>query len=355
MYESYFPRFLEWCQETPGSLLEKSSDINWLDNLLMSWHVELRNRGLAQATANLALATARSFFRWNNVLLPRMSKETKTVRRYESNKIYTREEIARMAAVAKNHRDEAILLAEAHAAQREEVMSALRWGMVSKQILEGQNIVVVSIPAFLPDENDENANKGECDYKFAWGSEVTDLVEIMMQERASLGETIRPDSWLFRGYSSFRSRNPVRMRGDSDPVCLKGTAIGRIISDMAVRAGLQEYSKTPKTSRAVFHCHGFRRYLKHTIRQASKEIGIPIESDLLNYLLGHKLAYGGSYDHFNEDFIRSFYSKLESAISIKKVPTSLPVQAPSHEFDSLSLESVTLGDIAKLVRARQPH
>lgn len=181
-YEKWFKKYRAWSGETPESLVLKGKDIEWLDDHLKSWYEKLRRQGLSLNSRKIGYNTVRSFLSWNHTTMPRSPREISASVTYESDRIYTKEEIQKLLALAENTRDEALLLAISHSPQRTEVWRALKRGMVSSQVAKG-GIIVFSIPAQLLDSKLLNCNKASVAYKFGSGIEATEKIREMMEER----------------------------------------------------------------------------------------------------------------------------------------------------------------------------
>jgi integrase len=319
-YRPIFEAYLGWChsadpKETMQSLLIKARDINWLEDHLRAWYLFKKGQGVEHSTRKNALNAVRSFYTHNNVLLPRWPREWVQQLSKEPERTYTKEEISKMLKFAGCMRDEALLLSLNGDPQRIEVYRAMTWGMVSEQITRN-GIAIVNIPALLPDADGINCNKNATKYRFALLSEATAKIRQMMFERKNLGEKLTASSWLFRGYSIMHSRNPVRLPPDSDSTPLTNRAIEMITGKMAVDAGIQEYYKTAKVTKAVFHPHGFRRSFKARVREVWRKLKVPMDSDFLKFVIGDKLDYEGAYDKFSESLLCDIFTELEPYLSI---------------------------------------
>lgn len=316
IYSASFSRYLRWCGESPESLLAKASDVNWLDDHLKAWYEEMKKRGLAHGSRRTSYAIVRSFYRWNNKALPKSPRHYLISSTLEPERIYTIEEIRKMYAVATNFRDRSLLMCLAHCPQRIEIYRAMRWSMVSEQVLGDRGITIVSVQSEILDSHGNNCNKAAVPYRFPLLSEATEAMRLMMEERKRAGENIRPESWLFRGYSTRRARNPVRVSEESDSTPLTNGGIEEIIDGLARKAGIQEFYKTPKLTKTVFHPHGFRKYFRARVREVWRTLAQPMDSILLEAVLGHKLPYAGAYDKFSEKYLTEIFTELEPFLSI---------------------------------------
>jgi len=87
--------------------------------------------------------------------------------------------------------------------------------------------------------------------------------------------------------------------------------------------------------RYLFHPHGFRRYWKHQLRMGG------IDSDLLDYMMGHVLPYGGAYDRWTVDDIRKQYRQAENYVSLR------PTFAMTKEEVRAGVLKVLLGKMSR--------
>lgn len=315
VYKPSFDEYLAWCNESPNDLLEKAKDINWLDDNLRSWYLHVKDQGVEHSTRKNKYVAVRSFYRWNNVALPKAPREWMLSAYKEPDRTYTREEITSMYERAENSRDAALILSLNGCPQRIGVLRSLTWGMVAEEVTKG-GIAIVNVPPNLPDSQGINCNKNTTKYRFALLSEATWKIQQMMRERREDGERISMSSWLFRGYSASRAKNTVRLARDSESVQLSRSAIEQIIGKMAEKAGIQQYYKTAKQTKVLFHPHGFRRTFKARVREIWRKISAPIDSDFLKFVIGDKLDYSGAYDKFSEPLLREIFQQLEPYLTI---------------------------------------
>jgi integrase len=134
----------------------------------------------------------------------------------------------------------------------------------------------------------------------------------MIRERTERGEPTIPESWLFRSHSKRLAEKKVRKIKLSEPrKPLSIAQAGKIVRDAATKRGIQQrFGK-----RYLFHPHGFRRYWKHQLRLGGAD------SNILDFMMGHILPYGGAYDMWTaEDIIRQ-YKRAENYVSLRPVVT----------------------------------
>jgi hypothetical protein len=151
----------------------------------------------------------------------------------------------------------------------------------------------------------------------------------MLEERAKRGEDVKQDSWLFRSYSKRMGDGYVRkVRMADEGEALSPSQVREIVKSAALRIGIQErYGK-----RYLYHPRGFRRYWKHQLRMGG------VHTELLDYMMGHVLPYGGAYDRWTEEDIRREYKRAERYISLRP-------WAPSKEEIQTEVLRVMLGKL----------
>ncbi len=152
----------------------------------------------------------------------------------------------------------------------------------------------------------------------------------MIDERRRAGEQISDESWLFRSYAvnlagSDKGHHVIKVKKNTQGEPITAAAINaEIIRKIAVSAGLQKYIATERKTktgaiikRGEIHPHAFRRNLKHWLREA----GV-YDNDFMNFIIGHKIAYGGAYDKFPASYIKREYAKGEPFLGLQKARSS---------------------------------
>ena len=112
----------------------------------------------------------------------------------------------------------------------------------------------------------------------------------------------------------------------------------------------------------MFHPHGFRRYFKRTVRECWRELKVPLDADYLDFELGHKLRYSGSYDKFDEDYVRKIRAELDPFLSMTtyvhvqphvEAQENASTSAPHQSFlaeNERNIMSILLSNQAKIGR-----
>src|SRR5207245_588375 len=229
---------------------------------------------------------------------------------FETYRIFDPDEISGMIQSSPITKNQAIISVLAQSGQRTGTVAALRYGHVRPQIEKGVNPVIVEVNGVLLNEKGVNVNKGRVHYQFAIGKQTVEYVKRMIKQRQDRGETIDDDSWLFRGQGRVVTRldgkiiragkTRFNMRGRP----ISGARIKDIFYASAADAGIQNkkiigLSKGGKTRfHYEMHPHAFRRWWKQKLRH-----GGVVDSELLNYMMGHRPRYGAAYDNFDADYV----------------------------------------------------
>ncbi len=306
-YSYCFRKYMEYLGtgELEPIIMRARADIVWLDDHLKQFREWIKSKHYAPGSGDGIFSAIRSFYSWNYVTLPKLPVDFNKSGAFEPDRIYTRREIKAMFDAATSKTWRAMLAFLRHSAQRVQVVRALKIMHVA-DALRNQEIGVVSVGPYLLDSRGRNCNKTRSRYKFAFGSECSRLLSDMIDERMQFGERVSSESWLF-------------VKPDGKP--FSGRNIDYVVNTLAERARIQEYVVTPKTKRAVFHAHGFRRTWKATVRSAWRTLKLGMDSELLQFQLGHTLPQRGCYDKFTAEDMRDFFADIESFMNISSPDT----------------------------------
>jgi integrase/recombinase XerD len=239
---------------------------------------------LASKTKMRMYQSIRSFYRANGITLGKKPITFRASVEYESTRLYSQDEVAMLVDAAGDVRDKAVITFLAQSGQRVGVVTSLRLMHVD---VDEPGPIVVEVAGILRNGRGENVNKSQRPYKFAVGEDARRYLELMIQDRAERNEPLEPDSWLFRSYSRRHGDKDIRkVKLSERGLPLSVAQVGNIVRKAAEERGIQrKFGK-----RYLFHPHGFRRYWKHQLRMGG------VDSDLLDYMMGHALPFGGAYD-----------------------------------------------------------
>ena len=303
MYLPELKRFACFAARSPDELVDMGlKNGEEAHNLLKMFYNSLT---FASHTKMRAYQTIRSFYRANGVVLGKKPRTYRAVVEYEPRTLYSQDEVAWLVDAADNIRDKALITFLAQSGQRVSVAVSLRLRHIP---LDQSNPIVVDVPAVLRNKHGINVNKAQTPYQFALGEDFQIYLKLMIQERRERGEPLDSESWLFRSNSKRFAQKKIRKIKLSKPgTPLSISQVGEMIRSSAEKRGIQQ--KFGK--RYLFHPHGFRRYWKHQMRMGR------VDPDLLDYMMGHVLAYGGAYDRWTVEDIKKAYKRAENFVSLR--------------------------------------
>lgn len=255
-----------------------------LEDALTKYHAYLISKGQAPTSAAQWYSLIRGFFSANHVRLGRTPHHiTVSGAAYESDRVLTQKQVKGMVASRRKLRDKLVIAFLAQTGQRLGVMTAMKYPMIRK--VEGRGLVEVPPRLYGPptrtNPEGDNVNKAEVRYKFVIGHDAMRLIEKVADKKG----------WVLD---------------------LSERQIGRIVNDAATSVGVQEPFKTTiGRFWHLVHPHVCRKFWKRQMK-----LGGIKDPDLLNFLMGHKLAYGGAYDSFTDEDVLKAYKHAEKKLSV---------------------------------------
>jgi len=307
-YLFWLNRYTRFTSKGPDQLIEDAvkKGGEYAHEVLKEFY---NNISLSSGTKMVGYQAIRSFYAANRIVLGKKPRTFRAVVEFESRKLYSQDDVAMLVDAADNVRDKALICFIAQSGQRIGVVCALRIQHIE---LEQEAPIIVDVPGILRDKNGLNVNKAQLPYRFAVGLDTRNYLELMLRERRDRGEAITGESWLFRSHSqkiaTMRIRK-VRLSTTGQPISIAQASA--IVRHAANVMGIQE--KTGK--RYLYHPHGFRRYWKHQMRMGGAD------PDLLEYMMGHAQPYGGAYDRWTTQDIKTQYHRAENMIALRPVVT----------------------------------
>jgi len=73
--------------------------------------------------------------------------------------------------------------------------------------------IVVEVPAILRNSKGFNVNKAQTVYHFVFGEDTANYLRLMIKDREDRGESLSPDSWLFRSHSKWIREKTILKEG----------------------------------------------------------------------------------------------------------------------------------------------
>lgn len=278
-------RFRKFVKEEPKVLLERArrSDrgCEKLEDALSKYHRHLIDDKRAPSTAAQWYAVVRSYFTRNRVPLSRFPREISMQATYETTDVLSQDEVRKMVRTRTSIRDKAVIAFLAQTGQRIGVLTAMKRGMIKRRGSHG--LVEVPGGAIFRNPKGQNVNKYQVHYKFVIGKDTMHLIDELPESE---------EGWLFD---------------------ISQRQIGRIVDEAASEIGAQEPIQTEVNERSMHrvHPHVFRKYWKRQMK-----LGGVKDRDLLDFVMAHKLPYGGAYDAFPDEDVLKAYEEAEPMLKV---------------------------------------
>ncbi len=295
--------FVEFVDMDPDRIVAVGR--NHPDRIHHHMKMQFKSSDLSSNTRMARYQALRSFCSANRVQLAKKPRTFRAVPEHEPREIYDPQEVVELIDAATGFRYKAVIAFLAQSGQRVGVVTNLKLEHLD---LDKEPPLVVQVPPVLRDTQGRNVNKVETPYEFAIGEDTVQYLRLMVAGRENRGEPLDRESPIFRSYAAGNPKDPPKKKDYSRPgPPLSTSATSQMVRDTAKKAGIQR----KHGKRYLYHPHGFRRFWKHQMRRAG------IDQDLLDYMLGHRLPYGGAYDRWTLEDIRREYRKAEPHLRVR--------------------------------------
>jgi integrase len=281
-------RFHAVVKREPAALLEQArrrllrgQAPEELEDALRKYYKSLIDAERARSTAAQWYAVVRSYFTKNYVSLPRFPRDMTVQPVYETTDVLSQKEVKRMVQARKNSvRDQLVIAFLAQTGQRIGVLTAMKRDMIKRKGSYG--LVVVPGGPFQ-NRKGRNVNKYLVHYKFVIGKDTMKLIDRLPECEGG---------WLLD---------------------ISERQMARIVSEAAEDIGIQEGIPTRVRERSLHRVHPdvFRKYWKGQMR-----LGGVKDPDLLGFLTGHRLQYGGTCHEFPDEYVLQAYKKAQRKLRV---------------------------------------
>jgi len=283
-------RFADAVNQEPAELLERARkrqsegrDPEEVEDALRKYYKSIIDAKRAPSTAAQWYAVVRSYFTRNYVSLPRFPHDIEVAGpTYPRGDVLSQEQVRRMVETRDDKRDQLVIAFLAQTGQRVGVLAAMKRNMIKKKTWKGDRYGLVEVGPNLENPKGQNVNKYKVHYQFVIGK---DTMKLIHQVKSKGG-------WLLN----------ISMR-----------QMNRIVDEAARKVGAQQPIETKLDRRHLHtvHPHVFRKYWKRQMKAG----GIN-NSELLDFIMAHKLPYGGAYDAFPPEDLLKAYRKAERKLRV---------------------------------------
>lgn len=312
-YSSWWKKFLQYCEMTPAQLLKLDS--MKATDLAAEFHSYLQRQNYSSNSCACAYTTVRSFFAYNGVKLAKAGSKFEGLTEIESGRKLTQKEVFELIEAIPNYRDKGAVGILFQGGQRNGIVCCLKLKHIITRNWESASIVVFDVPRFVPNEKGDNVNKRRIAYKFGILNDVARFISIHLKNRRKAGEKLTSESWVFR--SRVVGKTKVTF-SDSRVSPIKQCYLNQAVKFAAERIGIQSKVKGGRnaigSARHSVHAHSGRLYYKTQMRLA----GVDVE--LRDFMMGHKVAYGGAYDKFRVTEIVNAMKQARGRLALTPEP-----------------------------------
>jgi integrase len=283
-------RFADVVGQEPAELLEQARrgqsegrDPEEVEDALRKYYKSLIEAKRAPSTAAQWYAVVRSYFTRNYVSLHRFPRDIGvTGPVYPTGDVLSQKQVRRMVQTRNSKRDQLVIAFLAQSGQRIGVLTAMKRNMIREKRWKGHSYGLVEVGPNLENPKGQNVNKYQVHYQFVIGK---DTMKLIHQVRSKGG-------WLIN--VSLRQMN-------------------RIVGEAAEEVGAQQPIETKLSGRYLHrvHPHVFRKYWKRQMKAGGAK-----DRDLLDFLMAHKLPYGGAYDAFPDEDLLKAYRRAERKLEV---------------------------------------
>jgi len=258
-----------------------------IKNMIVNYLHHLQEAGYAEGTVLLVFRHIRSFFMWNNLFLsPSIWKRDNVNNPYEdpSEVKLTKAKVMRMVEAAKKPQHKALMAFLAQTGQRQGIATAIKWGHI--HITRDHSHAIVKVVNPYPNRMGINQNKIRSQFRFVIGSQALKLISDLPKQEGG---------WVFK---------------------ISDRQIIRVVEEAADRIGIQGIIERRKKFSGKegkwhkIHPHTFRGYWEGQMRRSKAD------RDVVNFMMGHKMPYGGTYTRFSDRELLGNYRKAERNLTV---------------------------------------
>lgn len=328
-YKQHWDNFVELFKvEDPTELVSLTQQ--QASDLALQYREHLESKGYSSKFVCSGYCAIRSFFAYNGIRLEKMSQNFAGHVQYRSYVQIEQKDVFALVEAVPSYRDKFAASLCYQGGQRDGLVEALKLKHIVTKDWQNAKVSVFDIPELLLNYKGQNVNKRKVKYRFGLLDDAMRFLKLHLEERARAGEKLTPESWLVRSRSL-----GGRKRGTfADPESMPITAdyVNTVVKKAAARIGIQSSVLTNlKRKQHQITAHNGRLYFKTQMRDAR------VDLELRNFMMGHKVAYGGAYDKYRE---REIIEAMEQARSV--------LALTPQSITEVELRKQTILDNAKL-------
>jgi integrase len=324
VYIWHLYKFCRFADRTPAQLVRMRR--NDVEHLVQQYADSFS--GTSRAYSNLAIAALKAFFAANGFTRNRALELESYYRpprhRITNEYIPTKAEVYRMADSSGSLRDRAIILMLYSSGLRNSTLRALRVKDVKKELLAGQDIVMIAVYPEMK-EVDPAACKGGIPYYTFLCDEGTQALRLYLEDRKERFGGISEEEPLFCTEHNQLPREERCKRP------ITGRELQIIAKLAARRAGLPQWARV--------HPHAFRKSYERILRTQLID-GSNMDVKTQEFLMGHVLpgSQDNYYDYSKVEEMRVLYSNLRFGRTIIENKFRLLRAAVARAFEGTDVD-----------------
>jgi integrase len=262
-----------------------------IKNMIVNYLHHLQEAGYAEGTVLLAFRHIRHFLMWNYLYLSPSIWKDNANNSYEdtSEEKLTQARVMRMVKAAellwpKKPQHKALIAFLAQTGQRQGIATAIKWDHI--HVTKNRSHAIVKVVNPYPNRRGINQNKIRSQFRFVIGPQALKLISDLPKQEGG---------WIFK---------------------ISDRQITRVVEETADKIGIQDIIKRRKKFSGKegewhkIHPHTFRGYWEGQMRKSRAD------RDVVNYMMGHKMPYGGTYTRFSDKELLENYRKAEQKLAV---------------------------------------
>ncbi len=282
------------------------------EEMLMD-HFNKLTESKSRNSAVNSFKSIKSFYKHNYVDLKLMSPKTWVS---YTDRIPSLEDLKKMIDVCETPLQKVAILFSAQSGQRSGVITAITYGMVKKQLENGENPIGIHVSGNLKDKKGNRINKNRQEYTFFIGSDAINALRIYTDFMENLGYEFKDDSPLFvtpRKYRSFGGTKKEKATFKA----VDREALNLLVRRAAIKAGLMDDNCTKSAdghSRYPIHHHCLRKFWQTAMEQGG------IAKAWYEYMMGHSLSkLDQAYSHPSREQLTEAYRRAELYLTVSRL------------------------------------
>lgn len=246
-------------------------------------------KGISKMMAATYVAAIRSFYRRNGfhimTKLPKAAPKPENIKRS-----LTTDDIRKLVNHAPTLRDRAIILFMFQGGFDVSTLCSLNYGNVRRELEEGKTPLLIRVVR----------QKDEVPYFTFVGKDAVEALKAYLNDRRAKGEVLNDKTPLFIKEGARKGKHER----------ISGNLIQNMLRETALKAGIVTREELENADLNPCRPHALRSAFSTILKLKG------FDPNLVDFMMGHRLPYGGAYLIPPEEKVREMYGEVESELSI---------------------------------------